>query len=598
MDARKYYNSIVTDGRDKAARLRRRANVVSWLRLAVFAVTLAAVIALWGAGKWVLLSLAFGIVLFLLLVKVHDRLLRQKSVQEATVRLAEARLRVLDGDLSKQPRGERYIDPTHRYTFDLDIFGRNSLYSMLDSTATPIGDTILAEWLQTPLTDADTITARQKAIAELSSMPTLRIALHASATASSDESPNEKPAATADAHVQIPNFALPRWAVALSYIAGALFLAAIVLAIIGTIPATALLWLLIFNLLVAASVSKRVSHLHRWLCDTVTLLTTRRPLLAEIENVQFSSPLLIGLQRRLTSDGIPASRLIGRLSVMLTNLDQRYNAISFLLFNGTMLWDILTVNSISRWMSRHGAHIATWCHTLGEIDALSALATYAFECPDYTYPRLDPADTVIMEAEGMGHPLIPAARRVDNTLPPIASHHFMIITGANMAGKSTYLRTVGVNYLLACIGAPVCALSMTFTPATLFTGLRASDSLADGESYFMAELRRLKAVVTEASAGERMFILLDEILRGTNSADKQRGSLALVRRLVTLPVGGLLATHDLALGTLADEFPGSVTTGCFEASVGGDALKFDYTLRPGVARNLNALRLMQHMGIV
>lgn len=598
MDARKYYNAMVVGGHDKAARLRRRADIVSWLRLAVFAATLAAVIALWGAGTWMAVSALTGIALFLLLVKAHDHLLRRKAAQETTIGFAEARLRVLDGDLSRQPRGERYIDPTHRYTFDLDIFGRGSLYSMLDSTATPIGGAILAEWLQSPLTDAGSITARQQAVAELSSMDDLRIAMHTTATASSDESPDEKPAAADDAHVQIPDFALPRWAVALSYIAGPVFLTAIVLAVIGIMPATILLWLMIFNLLVAASVSKRVSRLHRWLCATVTLLTTRRPLLAAIENAQFRSTLLIGLQQRLTSDGTPSSRLIGRLSVMLTNLDQRYNAISFLLFNGTMLWDILTVNSIHRWMSRHGGHIAMWCRTLGEMDALSALATYAFECPDYIYPRLDSAQEVIMEAEGMGHPLIAAARRVDNPLPPIAPHHFMIITGANMAGKSTYLRTVGVNYLLACIGAPVCARSMTFTPATLFTGLRASDSLADGESYFMAELRRLKAVVTEASAGERMFILLDEILRGTNSADKQRGSLALVRRLVTLPVGGLLATHDLALGTLADEFPGRVTTGCFEASVGGDALAFDYTLRPGVARNLNALRLMEHMGIV
>ena len=598
MDARKYYNAVVAEGRERAAQLRRRANVVSWLRLAVFAATVAAVIALWDSGTWVAVSTLTGIALFLLLVKIHDRLLRQKSAQDATVSFAESRLRVLDNDLSRQPRGERYINPAHRYTFDLDIFGRNSLYSMLDSTATPIGGAILAEWLQSPLSDIDAITARQQAVAELSSMNDLRIALHASATESSEESPDEKATATADTTISVPDFALPRWAVVLSYVAGPLFLTAIVLAAIGIIPATTLLWLLIFNLLVAASVSKRISRLHRWLCDTATLLTTRRPLLAEIEDAQFRSPLLLGLQQRLTDDGIPSSRLIRRLSMMLTNLDQRYNAISFLLFNGTMLWDIVTVNSIRRWMSRHGGSIATWCRTLGEIDALSALATYAFERPDYTYPRLDPAHEVIMEAEGMGHPLIPAARRVANPLPPIAPHRFMIITGANMAGKSTYLRTVGVNYLLACIGAPVCARSMTFTPATLFTGLRASDSLADGESYFMAELRRLKAVVTEASAGERMFILLDEILRGTNSADKQRGSLALVRRLVTLPVGGLLATHDLALGTLADEFPGRVTTGCFEASVGGDALKFDYTLRPGIARNLNALRLMQHMGIV
>ena len=314
MDARKYYNAVVAEGRDKAARLRRRANLVSWLRLAVFAATIAAVIALWGAGKWVLLALASGIVMFLLLVKAHDRLLRQKSAQDAAVGFAEARLRVLDGDLSRQPRGERYIDPAHRYTFDLDIFGRGSLYSMLDSTATPIGAAILAEWLQSPLTDDDSITARQQAVAELSSMSPLRVALH---TAASDESHDEKPATPDDARLQIPDFTLPSWAVTLSYIAGPVFLTAIVLAAIGILPATALLWLLIFNLLVAASVSKRVSRLHRWMCDTVTLLTTRRPLLAGIEDAQFSSPLLVGLQQRLTSDGTPSSRLIGRLSVML-----------------------------------------------------------------------------------------------------------------------------------------------------------------------------------------------------------------------------------------------------------------------------------------
>ena len=203
-----------------------------------------------------------------------------------------------------------------------------------------------------------------------------------------------------------------------------------------------------------------------------------------------------------------------------------------------------------------------------------------------------------MEAAEMGHPLIGKSSRVNNPLPPMTPHSFIIITGANMAGKSTYLRTIGINYLLAMTGAPVAAKAMTFSPTMLFTGLRTNDSLADGESYFFAELKRLQSVVESASTGQRMFILLDEILRGTNSADKQRGSLGLIKKLIKLPVSGLLATHDLALGVLAEEYPQNISSYCFEANIEGDNLTFDYKLRKGTAHNLNAYFLMQHMGII
>ena len=238
------------------------------------------------------------------------------------------------------------------------------------------------------------------------------------------------------------------------------------------------------------------------------------------------------------------------------------------------------------------------------MDALLSLATFAHNHPDYAYPTLiDPADQPFrFRATALGHPLMPADRCVRNDFEMNRRPEFIIITGANMAGKSTYLRTVGINYLLACIGAPVCATGMELTPVRLVTSLRTSDSLTDrlvtslrtsdsltdNESYFFAELKRLKLIIDKLQQGERLFIILDEILKGTNSTDKQKGSLALIRQFMTLRANGIIATHDLALGTLADAFPGQIHNHCFEADITGDTLTFSYRLREGVAQNMNA----------
>lgn len=593
MDAKLFYEQLLHDANDRIAGLGSRVTKISWLRIALFAATLCGVYLTWGATADCWIVVGVGVILFVAAAKYHDRLLRLRAVEESKRRLAESRIAVIEGDLSCQPLGEKHIDQMHRFSYDLDLFGRCSLFSMLDSTATPAGADRLASWLKEPLLDADAIEQRQRAIDELSTMASLRIDFHAAGkTIGSDREVGDTD------FKKRPSFKLPVLLTVASYIAGPLFVTAVLLAATDFIPGLWVMWLMIGYLTLAGCYSKHIGKLHSWLNSTVENLTAREALFRQIENAPFKSALTAGLQNEFQHNGEKASHLIKRLSRQLKSLDQRYNAAGFLIFNGTMLWDFRVIGNINRWLNRHGDCLDRWYRALGEIDALCALATYAFENPEYVYPCIDREGKTIMKAADLGHPLIGKSRRVCNPLPEMPQKSFIIITGANMAGKSTYLRTIGINYLLALIGAPVAATAMTFSPTKLFTGLRANDSLADGESYFFAELKRLQAVVKEASNGEPMFILLDEILRGTNSADKQRGSLALVKRLITLPVAGALATHDLVLGALAEQYPDNVSSYCFEAEIKGDSLTFDYTLHKGIAHNLNAYFLMEKMGIV
>lgn len=596
MDAKDYYRQITDESTARISHISQRSRVISWCRVAIFALTIAGIAVAWHDNLVAWSIAVTGTALFLTAAKHHDSLLRKRATQEARKTIAERRMRVLDGDLSRQPQGARFIDQLHRFTYDIDVFGRCSLYSMLDSTATPMGADTLARWLSNQLTDTDEIIARQEAIKELSTMNELRTSFHASGvTLNVDADGDSRPMPDFS---RIPSFDIPLWQKITATVAAPIFLTVLILAISGVIPTTYVIWLMAAYLIIAGTASKRTGRLHEWMQKSVSALTARDNLFSSIENADFRSPLLSRLSQSLNSEEIPASKLIRQMASHLKQLDQRLNAAGFMLFNGTVLWDLAVTMRINRWMKRNAGSLARWQSILGEIDALCALATFSFENPKYVFPEIDTESTTIMKASELGHPLIHRDKRVDNPLPEMGQHSFIIVTGANMAGKSTYLRTVGINYLLATIGAPVAAKSMTFTPVKLFTGLRATDSLADGESYFFAELKRLQSVVEEASQGRPMFILLDEILRGTNSADKQRGSLALVRKLVTLPVAGILATHDLALGALADEYPENVSAYCFEAEISGDNLTFDYRLHSGIAHNLNAYFLMERMGIV
>lgn len=585
-----YYRSAIEKSHRETARLSRKAFAIAMLRLGVFSATAIAVYATWGNSIATAILLA-GIACFLFLAQRSNRIAHRKAAEKAKADWAQSNIDRLHLELDKLPDGKEYIDTGHDFSYDIDLFGRHSLFSLLATTTTPQGNDVLARWLTKPATIVGQVEERQTAVRELSRKNEFRIEMAAAGMQANENHTTGKTDA-------IPDFSLNAFQKATLWIAPLLYIALFILATLDIISGTTIFYVFLCMLAIASAQAKRVSKLHSWATGTAAIIARQSGLFRTIEEETFDSPLLIKLQNKIDGSAGKASLHASRLSRLIGNLDQRYNAFGYVLLNGFLFWDWRQLHHIDRWMKANGAKMAEWTETIAEIDAYCALATFAFNFPEYTYPILDPCGKTVMEARQAGHPLLKKEKCVPNDVKSLSSGSFFVITGANMAGKSTYLRTVAVNYLLAQIGAPVFASHMTFSAAPLCTGLRVADSLADGASYFFAELSRLQHIVRRAEKGERMFVILDEILRGTNSADKQKGSLGLVSKLVALNTAGIIATHDLALGKLADVFPGKVENFRFEADIEGDNLSFSYRIQQGIAQNANASFLMRAMGII
>lgn len=586
-----FYKKLAEKNRRNAARIRKQIYSNGTLRLIVFAV---------GVGGGYLLrhngGVAAAIVLaaatvFAFLLKRHNRLTFARERAETTVQIAEDELKAFDCDYSAFDGAKEKIDPEHPFAFDLDLFGKNSLFQLLNRTALPAGKERLAQFLQQPLTSAAGIEERQQAIRELSAKEDFRIDFQA--------------VGKMTAHAGIPPENIARkepifaesffWKTALLFVP-AVYLAAIALRIVGVLPETAIPGIYIATLLASTLPLKRIKKVLQSLDKKTKALESYALLLKKIEDTPFESERLKAIQNSLSGNR-KASDAIFRLSQYSRNLDLSFLFPTLLLLNPLLLWNVLYTLKIERWMQQYAEETAKWFDALAEIDALISLATFAANRPGYTYPIL--SEIPVFKAKNMGHPLIRHEKCVPNDIDVSQKPFFMIVTGANMAGKSTYLRTVGVNHLLASVGAPVYAEACTLYPGNLLTNLRTADSLTNNESYFFAELKRLKRIIERLKSGEEgLFIVLDEILKGTNSEDKQKGSFALMKQLVKLGANGIIATHDLALGQLENEFPDKVKNFHFDASVSDDTLTFDYRLRQGIAQNMNASFLMRKMGIV
>jgi DNA mismatch repair ATPase MutS len=312
---------------------------------------------------------------------------------------------------------------------------------------------------------------------------------------------------------------------------------------------------------------------------------------------RFSDPRLMTLIAGLSDAGQPASRHIIRLVRLVDWLESRRNQL-FAIPAFVLLLPEQLCFAIESWRAQHGASASRWLATIGEMEALASLATFAFEHPDFPFPQLaEQASAPSLLASALGHPLIPASARVANDVRLDATCRLLVVTGSNMSGKSTLLRTVGVNAVLAMAGAPVCATSMTLTPMQLGASLRAQDSLEAGVSRFFAEIKRLHAILSMATGKPPVLFLLDEILNGTNSQDRREGAEAIIRQLLERGAMGLVTTHDLALSALADRQSSPGANVHFQDTLEGDRLLFDYRLQPGVVTRRNALDLMRLVGI-
>lgn len=593
-----FYNRKLQEYAVALAGLSRRIRRVSFARVALALLFIAWLA--WGRG-WcpgpVVWLVAIALVAaFLALVKVHGRLFARKAYVEAAMEICRRESRLSRYDFSGCDGGVEFFDAAHDFTADLDIFGEKSLFAYIDRTATEAGRHRLADRLRRPLSDVASIIRRQEAVRELAALPDLRLHFAATGKVSGGKRGDVSMAGDALSTAVFPRRkgVVPAMKI-LPFVYLALALSS------GVWPVAASLIGLLFALcLVAALVAaKRVSQAQVRLESGLRALAKYAPLIETLESASFSAPELRAVTDAFSAaPGEKASAALRHLHRLMDDLNQRNNALVFLLLNGFLLWDFRQLAALDAWVRRHGGAVTRWFDALAEFDALSSLAAFAYNHPGYVYPEAVDSECPVYVAEALGHPLIDPARCVCNPVQLPARPSFLIVTGANMAGKSTYLRAIGVNFVLASLGVPVCAASMTFTPCTLFTGLHTIDSLAGNESYFFAELKRLRQVVLRQRAGERCLVILDEILKGTNSVDKQTGSLSLVRQLVSLGTVGVAATHDLVLGSLADEYPGVVRAVCFESEIVDDTLHFDYRLRPGVARHMNACFLMEQMDII
>ena len=601
MDPHAAYTERLSQRESQFHRCTQRDRVIGHARLILF---------LAGCGfSWFFLlpgTLAWGWLLpfvigFAGLVLYHERIKHRRLRAERSVAFyTQGLARLEDRWVECGEPGSVFLQESqqagHPYAVDLDLFGPGSVFALLCTARTSSGRQTLAAWLTTPATPED-IRARQTAIDELCLRLDLREEL---AVRGNDIDAGVSPNILQDWGHSPPH--LSGWRV--SIVAGILSLLSLVtlaawgLTSIGPIPfVVASVVQGLFAASVRQRVGRAVANIERFGRE-LSLLST---VLTCLEQEVFACPWLARLQALIATNGLPPSRQIARLNRLITLLESRKNQI-FIPLAGLLLWTTQLACALERWRAVSGRAIADWLHAIGQFEALNALAGYAYEHPTDPFPELVPQKkdgqrSACFEGTGLGHPLLPERHCVRNDVALHQHPQALIVSGSNMSGKSTLLRTVGVNAVLALAGAPVRARYLRLSPLTLGASLRIQDSLHAGTSRFYAEVMRVRQLMDGAAGPVPVLFLLDEIFHGTNSHDRQIGATAVVRSLLERGAIGLVTTHDLALARIADSLSPRVVNVCFEDQFEDGELRFDYRMRTGVVQKSNALALMRSVGL-
>lgn len=568
--------------------LKQQLFVLSIIRFSVFVVTFFVAYKLSAVPKYAILAFVLGIALFLFLVTRYVNLFSKKEKIQALRDINQLELDVLAGDLSRLPDGDEFKNPNHYYSYDIDLFGKKSFFQFLNRTGTQAGKTELAKILTA--NDTDAIEAKQKAIQELALLTDWTQNFRAIASLIKTEISLQYIVKWAKEH----NSFLPKF---MQYIPAVFGIGTIFIGVavyFDVLPTTFFYIWFGLGLSLTGKHLKKINKLYHDVNQLKDTFVQNQQLLALIENQTFKANLLLHKKKQIEESAKKASVILKEFSGALASFDYRNNIIFAIFGNGLFLWDIKQTIRIEKWLVSYKDKINDWFETLAFFDAQISLANYVANHEDYVFPIIT-TNPECIAAEALGHPLLAAKKRIDNGFT-INNNEFYIITGANMAGKSTFLRTVSLSIIMANSGLPVCAKTMQYNPIKLITSMRTSDSLSDDESYFFSELKRLKFIVDNISK-ERYFIILDEILKGTNSTDKAEGSYKFVKRLLTTKATGIIATHDLSLCRLSDEEK-AVKNHYFDAEIIDNELFFDYKFKDGICQNMNASFLLKKMGIV
>jgi len=568
--------------------IKKQLSVSSTIRFILFVSTVLGVYIFRGNVKIMVFIAVLWAITFLFLILRHGKLQYNRSFNKALLEINNTELKVLNGNFSTLDQGDEFINQNHFYSYDIDLFGKRSFFQYCNRTVTQEGKTTFANYLTE--NDICNIKEKQYSIKELSEKPAWRQQFSALASLVKVEfSAKEIVKWIHDYKAVFPKL-LAVLPLVFSIISGIL----ICLAIFKIIPFIVVVLWLFLGLGISGAFLKKVNVLYVYSSKTKETFKQYNQLLNEIETTSFKTPVLIKKQQEIKTETRKASAIFAEFSKMLDALDQRNNLIVAFVGNGFLLWDLMQVYKIEKWIETYKTKVEIWFEVIAFFDAQNSLATFAFNHPNYTFPKINKSNTVI-STKDLGHFLLKDTVRINNDFK-IENQQFFIVTGANMAGKSTFLRTVSLSIVMANMGLPVCARTFEYSPIKLITSMRTTDSLADDESYFFSELKRLKFIVDEI-VNEDYFIILDEILKGTNSTDKAIGSKKFVQKLVASNSTGIIATHDLSLCEIENELT-AIENYYFDAEIINNQLNFDYKLKQGVCKNMNASFLLKQMKIV
>ncbi|MBV9675251.1 MAG: mismatch repair protein, partial [Acidobacteriaceae bacterium] len=539
---------------------------------------------------WLLLLPALA---FIALAAWHSRVMRRRTLADRALRFyGRALTRLDDRWQGTGNTGDRFADSSHVYSGDLDLFGKGSLFELISNTRTAAGENTLADWLLAPAS-LEEVLARQSAIKELQNRLDLREDL---ALLGSD--------IQADVHVD----ALRRWGTAppvifppvlrpIAALLGALGLVLLVEFFAQKVPFWLLAGVAGVNVAIGYWLRSRVRQVLEAAetaaghgLDVLSLILER------LERESFQSPYLQNLRKQLVVEGKPASARIAQLGRWIDWLHSSDHSLLRAIGPVVLLFTQLALG-IENWRRRSGQHVSQWLNAVAELEALSSFASLAFEHPGWSFPALNETGSPCFEACDLQHPLLPESRSVPNDLAFTGDLKLLIVSGSNMSGKSTLLRAVGLNCVLAWAGAPVAARRLRLSPLQIGASIRVTDSLLDNRSRFFAEISRIRQIVDLTKKNRPVLFLLDELLSGTNSHDRRIGAAAIIHKLIQSQAIGLVTTHDLALAHIQQDLNGSAQNVHFDDRIVSGQIEFDYRLKPGVVTHSNALELMRAVGL-
>jgi DNA mismatch repair ATPase MutS len=585
-----YYSEKITSLSKLENRLAEKGIKFTYARLSTFLAFFGFMYAYRETPFELIYSLPFLGVLFFTLIFFHNKVKQKREDTKTHRDVLKNEISCLESYENSFYNGEIYSDNLHPFSSDLDVFGEFSLYHFINRSSTPSGKNKLAHFLKDS-DSSESIQKRQKSVQELSKKPDFmqRFLINSFNFSSDNNTFN------ISEWFKFPKyFGNLKNALFIHYTLPIIFFMIVYIAFVDLSNLKILFGAVLVNSLFYASFRKKISGLYSETDKLSDLLKTYSSLLKTIESESFDDVSLQKMKTDLFTEKSSPSVAIDELSNIIHNLNYRLSSMGIVL-NVTMLWEMLFVAKLEQWKSKHQESVLKWLDCVGEFEALISLGTLSFNHKEWAFPIITAYTS--LNGTGLGHPLILNSDRVNNPVLINEDKKLHIVTGSNMAGKSTYLRTIGINQVLALAGAPVCAKTFSTPNIKMITFMRIKDSVKDQTSTFYAEIKRLKQVLDEVASETPTLVLLDEILRGTNSKDKHDGSKAIIERLLTENALTMIATHDLELSKLEQDYPEKISNFYFDINVVGEELSFDYKLKSGVCKTMNAKLLLKKIGI-